>query len=240
MKNLRMLSVTFSEEIHPEELDCFRGALVEKVGIEHERYHNHNNSGNGSSSYHYRYPLVQYQLMRRRPRLLFLEDAIEDARHFFTQPDWDMHMNGREYHTKIAELKATQHQVGVTPGEFHHYRLYRWQALNTDNYPKYQTLETLAEKVAFLERVLSGQLLSFFSGIDHRLPERFRVDITDWRRTYGGVYRGVQVSLFDMSFRAELALPAGVGLGKGVGLGFGRVGRGVWDEELQMKNGSQI
>lgn len=232
MKNLRMLSVSFSEEIHPAELECFRGALVEKVGLEHERYHNHNNSGNSASRFHYRYPLVQYQLMKGRPRLLFLEDAIEDARHFFTQPDWDLHMNGRDYHTKIAELKATQHQVGVTPGHFHHYRLRRWQALNTENYQRYQSMETFLEKVGFLERVLSGQLLSFFTGIEYQLPERFRLDITDWGRAYTAPYKGVEVSLFDISFRAELALPSGVGMGKGSSLGYGRVWGDGKDENV--------
>lgn len=227
-----MLSVSFSEEIHPGELECFRGALVEKVGFEHERYHNHNNSGNGASQFHYRYPLIQYQLMQRRPRLLFLEDAIEDARHFFTQPDWDLHMNGRDYHTKIAELKATQHQVGVTPGRYQHYRLRRWQALNTDNYPKYQSLETLSEKVAFLERVLSGQLLSFFTGVGYQLPERFRLELTDWGRAYTDQYKGIEASLFDVAFRAELALPSGVGVGKGGGLGYGR----VWAHSQTQKN----
>ena len=100
---------------------------------------------------HYRYPLVQYQLMRRRPRLLFLEEAIEDARHFFTRPDWDLTMNGRPCQTTVTELKASQYDIGLTPGEFHHYRLFRWQALNTDNFQSYRQTETLAAKVAFLE-----------------------------------------------------------------------------------------
>lgn len=223
MKNLRMLTVTFSEEIRPEELEHFRGALVEKVGIQFERYHNHNNSGNGSPAFHYRYPLIQYQLFRGRPRLVFLEDAIEDARHFFTQPDWDLHMHEREYRTSIAELKATQHQVGVTPGQFHHYRLRRWQALNTDNFQEFQSLETLVEMVGFLERVLSGQALSFFTGLDYRLPEHFQLQITNWDSTYCTTYKNVKVSIFNIAFRTELLLPPGIGLGKGVSLGFGRV-----------------
>jgi len=226
MKNIRMLSVAFTEEIQPGELENFRGALVEKVGMEHERYHNHNNANDGLPAFHYRYPLVQYQLLRRRPRLLFLEEAIEDARHFFTQPDWDLQMNGRHYHTSIAELKATQHEVGLTPGRFHYYRLRRWQALNTDNFQNYQQLETLRDKAAALERALAGQILSFFTGVGHRLPGRFQMDITWLDRAYTATYKGVKVCLFDIAFRAELLLPPGVGLGKGVSLGYG----GVWRE----------
>ena len=223
MKNLRMLTVTFSEELQPEELERFRGALVEKVGLEHERFHNHNNSQNGASLFHYKYPLVQYQLVRRCPRLVFLEDAIEDARHFFMQSDWDLHMHEREYKTRIAELKATQHQVGVTPGQFHNYRIRRWQALNTDNFQQYQSLETLRERIVFLEKVLSGQVLSFFTGIGYQAPERFRLDLTSLDRSWTTEYKGVRVSVFDAAFRAEVALPPCVGLGKGVRLGYGRV-----------------
>lgn len=175
---------------------------------------------------HYRYPLVQYQLMRRRPRLLFLEEAIEDARHFFTRPDWDLTMNGRPCQATVTELKASQYDIGLTPGEFHHYRLFRWQALNTDNFQSYRQTETLAAKVAFLERVLIGQLLSFFTGVGHRLPERFELALTDWHYSGSAMYKGVRVCTFGLSFRADLLLPPGVGLGKGVSLGFGRVGRG--------------
>jgi len=236
MKTLRMLTVTFSEEIQAEELEHFRGALVEKVGIEHERYHNHNNSQNGASQFHYKYPLVQYQLARRCPRLVFLEDAIEDARYFFVQPDWDLHMNDRDYKTRIAELKATQHEVGVTPGQFHYYRIRRWQALNTDNYQQFQSLETLREKIAFLEKVLSGQVLSFFTGINYQLPERFQLDLTRLDRTWTTEYKGVRVMLFEAGFRADVALPPCVGLGKGVSLGFGR----VWGERIQNEISAKV
>ncbi len=232
MKNLRMLSVTFAEEIQPNELENFRGALIEKVGLEHERYHNHNNAKDGSPAFHYRYPLVQYQLLRRRPRLLFLEEAIEDARHFFTRPDWDFTMNGRPYQSTVAELKASQYEIGLTPGQYRHYRLRRWQALNTDNFQSYRQLETLTAKVAFLERVLTGQLLSFFSGVGHRLPERFGLALTDWHYSGAALYKGVRVCTFGLSFRTDLLLPPGVGLGKGVSLGFGMVGRG--GENLKM------
>lgn len=224
---LRLLSVTFSEEIAPEELECFRGAIAEKAGLQHERYHNHNNSPDAKTIFHYRYPLIQYQLYQRKPRILFLDEAIEDTQHFFKRPDWNLTMNKRPYKTFIANPKETQCTVGVTPGRFQHYRLYRWQALNTDNFAQYQSIEPLRDRAAFLERILGGHLLAFFSGIGFQLPQRFQLDLTHLHHARAGSYRGIKALLFDVSFRAELLLPHGIGLGKGVGLGYGSVGRGT-------------
>jgi len=226
LRPLRMLSVTFTEEIAPDEIECFRGAIAEKAGLQHERYHNHNNAPDASSGFHYRYSLIQYQLHRRRPRILFLDDAIEDAQHFFTQPDWNLTLNDRAYPTAIADLKATQCTVGITPGKFHTYRLYRWLALNEDNYARYRSTEPLRDKIILLERILSGHLLAFFTGIGFQLPQRFQLDITQLNRIHNGSYRGIKAQLFDLEFRTELLLPYGVGVGKGVGLGMGRVGSG--------------
>lgn len=223
--NLRVLSVTFTEEIRAEELECFRGAIAEKAGLENDRYHNHNNTPDAKTVFHYRYPLIQYQRYRRQPRILFLDEAIEDAQHFFTQSDWNLNMNGRPYPTSIADLRASQCTVGVTPGQFHHYRLYRWQALNTDNFAQYQSIQPLRDKAAFLERILSGHLLAFFSGIGFHLPHRFQLDLTHLHQVRPGSYRGIKAQLFDVSFRAELLLPYGVGVGKGTGLGYGSVGK---------------
>ncbi len=227
LQNMRSLSVTFAEPIEPQELECFRGAIAEKAGFQHERFHNHNNAPGAKTAFHYRYPLIQYQLHRGQPRIVFLNEAIEDAQHFFTQSDWDLQLNGKPYRTKIAGLRANQHHVGVTPGAWGYYRLRRWQALNTDNYPEYRSIITLRDKAAFLERILAGHLLAFFTGIGIQLPHRFQLDLTDLYRTSEISYRGIQAQVFDIHFRAELMLPSGIGIGKGTGLGFGRVERGA-------------
>jgi hypothetical protein len=230
MKNLRMLSVTFTEAIRREELECFRGAVAVKVGLDHDFYHNHNNAPDAPKAFHYRYPLIQYQLRHRRPRLLFLDEAIEEARHFFGQQDWDLELNGRSYRSAIDELKASQHLVDVTPGQFHRYRLRHWQALNIDNYQTFKATPALRDKVALLERVLASQILAFATGISYRLPHRLELYLTDWHHTRSATYKGVRVNAFEVSFEANMVLPPGIGLGKGVSVGFGGVegeGEGV-------------
>lgn len=231
MKNLRMLTVSFIEPIRWEELECFRGAMVEKVGIQHDYYHNHNNKEGAPTAYHYRYPLIQYHLKQGRPQLLFLEDAIDEARHFFAQPDWQLQLNGRAYNSTIEELKAKQFPVKVSADQEWEYRLHNWQALNMKNYEAYQAKPNLTERIAMLQRVLVSQILAFSTGVDYRLPIRLELELTDWHSTRKIRYKGVLVKTFDLSFRANILLPNNIGLGKGASLGFGR----CWSIETDRK-----
>lgn len=225
IKKIRTLTVTFEQEIGAREVEHFRGAIVEKVGLERSSYHNHNNDPGAENPYFYRYPLVQYTMFRRKPQLLFLESAIDEAQHFFAQPDWDMTVNGRPYPVSISDIKAAQHDFGIRPGEMQHYRLSNWQALKGDNYSSYINQPNLHGKIDLLQRILSGNLLALASGLQYRIPERFTLEITDWRRTHTAFYKGVRVALFDINFATDLVLPSGIGIGKGVSLGFGRVWR---------------
>jgi hypothetical protein len=70
MNNIRTLSVTFAEEIHPDSLVYFRDAILKKVGSDQL------NKDIWMSDAPGRYALIQYQLDRRRPKLLFLNAAI--------------------------------------------------------------------------------------------------------------------------------------------------------------------
>lgn len=225
MKRLHVLNVSFEQAIRPKELEYFRAAVAEKAGLQHEYYHNHNNAPDASVAYHYRYPLIQYTLNRGLPTILFLEDAITEARHFFAKSDWELHFNGRRYESNIAELKATEHVVDVQPGQWHQYRLSNWQALNMKNHKAYQATIGLRDKIALLEKVLVSQILAFSTGIGYRLPHRLEVAMTDWHGTGSARYKGVAVQTFDLSFRTNILLPPGIGLGKGVSLGFGRCWR---------------
>jgi len=71
MKQLRVLTVTFAAPIGKREIGAFRGALIDKVGKEHDWFHNHNNDANAQNSFHYRYPMIQYKRKYDKPMLVF-------------------------------------------------------------------------------------------------------------------------------------------------------------------------
>lgn len=218
------MSVAFDTEIAPHETPAFRGAVIEKVGIEHEYYHNHNNDPNAQVAFHYRYPLVQYKRQRRRPAIFFIERGVDEAQHFFTQPDWRLHFSGREYQASISDLKVRQYTLGVCD-EPKYYRLRRWMGLNQKNYEAYMALEGITARTAFLEKKLVGHILAFAKGVGHYFERRFDLAILEILDARFRPFGGVQVLTFDLTFKADVLLPAYIGLGRGVSKGLGVVSR---------------
>ena len=228
MKNLRILAVSFDTTIQPYELQHFRGAVAQKVGLEHEWFHNHDNT---NGTFHNRYPLIQYKLDtfkgQMRPMLLCLDNAIEEAHHFFSAPDWSLNINNAEHNLKIARLRVDSCRLNVWDSVFS-YRLHKWQALNPENFEKYNALTNSIARTRFLEQLLRNQILSFAHGVDWDLNPDFELRIhspikEDWMD-----YKEKQkVLVFTLNFETTLSLPDFIGIGKGAsrGLGVVRVNR---------------
>ena len=222
MKNLRILQVAFDTEIQPYELPYFRGAIARKVGIEHEWFHNHDNTNGG---FHNRYPLIQYKLDtykgQMRPMLLCLDEAIEEAHHFFSQPEWSVSIKGTRHDLKIAKLHVNQYRLHTWERSFT-YRLHKWQAMNTENYQKYQLLRGLAERVNFLETLLRNQIGSFAKGVNWDLADDFDLKILGVPQGEWIDYKGTKkIPVLTLDFDINLSLPEYVGIGKGASRGLG-------------------
>ena len=225
LNSIRILSVTFDIELEPWELPRFRGAIANKVGLEHEWFHNHNNETGG---YHQRYPLIQYKLDtwkgHMRPMLLCLQHGVEEAHHFFTQPDWRLRIGRDEQLLRIARLHVDKVDLLIPEHNFT-FRIHKWKAFNPDNYEIWQGLRGLADQFQFLERLLVAHIIAFAEGIGWVIPERFHVKITDLLKREWLDYKGVRVLAFTLDFEANIVLPEYIGLGKGAGVGYGVVRR---------------
>lgn len=226
MKKLRILQVSFDSNLQPYQLPAFRGAVARKVGIEHEWFHNHDNENGGT---HNRYPLIQYKLDtykgQMRPMLLCLEQGIEEAHHLFSQPDWSLNLNGEEHNLKIADLYVNQYTLNTWERPFR-YRIHKWQAMNTENYQKYQLLRGLVERTRFLEQLLNNQIQSFAKGVDWDITNDFAVKVLTEPREEWLQYKHRQKTLvFTIDFECPLSLPEYIGLGKGASRGLGVVRR---------------
>ncbi len=222
---LRLLSVTFDTQLDPWELPRFRGAVARKVGLEHEWYHNHNAETDG---YHQRYPLIQYKLDthkgQQRPMLLCLQQGVEEAHHFFSQPDWSLRIGVHEHPLRIARLHVDQLALEVSPQPYT-YRIHKWKAFNPENYEHWQSLRGIAEQFAFLERLLTAHIIAFAEGVGWQIPERFELKIVELLKKEWLSYKDLKVLAFTMDFQVNVTLPEFVGLGKGAGVGFGVVRR---------------
>ena len=216
------MRVDFDADISPAEVPAFRGAVIEKVGIEQEIFHNHNNE-EGGNGYHYRYPLIQYKALEGRPAILFIGDAVSEAHHLFRQPDWELSFTRRKLRGRLVRSQTKEYEVRLTPAP-RPYLLRRWLALNQDNHRRFEETRGMAARARLLERVLAGHILGFASGVGIRFEERFELAITEIEQQRIRSFEGVKSLTFDVRFEANLLLPPHIGLGKGVTQGFGVLG----------------
>jgi hypothetical protein len=226
MKKLRILAVSFDTHIQPYQLSAFRGAVASKVGWEHDWFHNHDNSTEGGGKTINRYPLIQYKLDTRgdqmRPMLLCLDEAIEEAHHFFSQPEWSVTIKDQQHNLAIAQLRVNQYTLNVWQRPFS-YRLHKWLALNSENYKLWQNLEGLGERVEFLEQKLRNHILSFAKGVDWTIEEKIEVKILSFQEPEWIAYKNIKTLAFTLDFKANISLPDFIGLGKGASRGLGVV-----------------
>jgi Cas6b C-terminal domain/Cas6b N-terminal domain len=225
MKKLRLLAVSFDTEIKPWEIARFRGAVAQKVGLEHEWFHNHDNAEGG---FHHRYPLIQYKIdthgRQMRPMMLCLDDCIEEAHHLFSQADWTLRIGGTRHDLRIARLHVDQINLNVWEQPFT-YRLHKWRALNSENFREWQQLRGQAEKFDFLDNLLASHIFSFARGVGWTPDRRFEVKITQRLKEEWVSFKGIKMLAFTVEFTANVSLPDYIGLGAGVSEGFGVVRR---------------
>lgn len=218
---LKILKVSFDTEIEPTELSAFRGAIVKKVGREFDLFHNHlPSTEEDKPRYNYRYPLIQYKLEYRKPTILFIDEAVDHAKHFFGQSNWDLMINEKQHTMTIKHLEMKEHELAMAES-FLHYRLYGWMALNQENKERFDQAETLIQKVELLEKILASNIISFANGVGWKIPEKFTVQLTDNYRIYSRSFKEMGMKVFNISFRTDLQLPTSIGIGRASSLGFG-------------------
>lgn len=232
-KRIRILTVIFDSEIRPHEIPAFRGAIIDKAGKENPVFHNHLNN----NKYLYRYPLVQYKQITGKPALVCIDYGVDEIHKFFEKPDWSVKIGDRWLDMKIYKLLLNQFNMQVWDSSFR-YQIRNWIALNQENYRKYHQIEIEKERIEFLERTLTANIISFAKGIEWDIEKEIKLSITSPVVIRPVSLKGKKVLGFNLSFRTNVFLPNYIGLGKSVSLGFGMV-RQVHKKEESNTNISQ-
>lgn len=216
MKKLRTLLVQFENKIASHQLSAFRGAVVEKVGREHVLFHQHK----ADQTLMYAYPLIQYKLIQQQASIVCIGEGVDEIHHFFGQKNWTINMHGEQIELKVDRLDLKSINLNIWEKQFD-YSLFKWQALNEKNYREYNKLSSVTEKVQMLERILTGNILSFAKGVDWHIEQPVKLTITDISLERLSKMKDIEVAALDIRFRCNVALPDFIGLGKGVSKGFG-------------------
>ncbi len=233
MPTVRYLQLNFDRELLPAEIRHFRAAVIEKSRRRGTLLHNHK----GDDSYYYRYPLVQYKLQRGKACIVCLNQGVEEIHYLLSAPDMDLKIGYRTYTFGVEHLRVKMFRVQVWEHMFS-YSLINWLGLNERRYEEFLSLgeDPLAQK-KLLERVLTGNFLSFAKGIGWQVEKRLRVEIEEIRRIRRLEFKKAHRLSFDLNFRANLSLPDYLGIGKGASVGFGVVrGRGAKPHKEQNEN----
>lgn len=218
MKHIRYLVVRFDTELNTQDIPAFRSAIIEHVGREHDLFHNHQ----GDDQFHYRYPLLQYKRIGRNPVIMCIETGVDVIHQLFQRPSWEISIHNQVHSLTVKSLRIQQFTMQVWEHYFT-YTIRDWLALNQANYTRFQAFTYEQERLSFLEKILTANILSLAKGIDWHIDKKIQVHIRTIQHTRLLRYKNQLVKSFDVEFDSNVFLPKSIGLGKGVSIGFGLV-----------------
>ena len=217
---IRTLIIRFDNEIQPFEIPLLRGSVLSSVGKEADvLLHNHE-----GDNFRYSFPLVQYKRMKGKACIVCIEEGADVIGQFFSTQSTSFQIGERSVLLQIEEVLPRKTTIQIWDSEFR-YRLRRWLPLNSQNYEEYQKAEAMTEKIALLERILIGNILSMAKGLGIRFDKQVSCSITDLTERHLVKVKNTKVMMFDVDFKSNASLPEWVGIGKHASIGFGIITR---------------
>lgn len=215
-KNIRTLTIIYDVEISDREIPLFRGAVLKSLGDKaNVLYHNHT----GESTFRYSYPLIQYKRLNGKAAIVCVEEGIELVGQLLSDLSGNIHIGERDISCEVLQVYPAKDTIRLTDTVAYH--LHQWLPLNAKNYKQYLETEELVERVKILERVLTGNILSFLKGVGIHLDEQLTIRITDILNQKVIYYKQVKLMAFDIKFKANILLPSYIGIGKNASVGNG-------------------
>jgi hypothetical protein len=135
-----------------------------------------------------------------------------------------VHIGNREIGLELASVKADKILIQAWESEFT-CSLRKWLPFNQDNYNEFQLIEDVKGKAEFLEKILTGNILSFAKGIGIHFGRNVICHITSMEEIGVMKYKNINFAAFDIMFKTNVSLPNYIGLGRGVSHGFGTIVR---------------
>ena len=227
-RSVQTFVVKFNNEIASREIPLLRGAVLHALGDNAELlYHNHT----GVGSYRYSYPLIQYKRIHKKAAIFCIGDGVEAIGQFLSAQNFSVTLGHRPVQLSIEAVSPKRNLVQTWDTTFR-YHLRNWLPLNSDNYQEYMALDDLASRIAFLEKVLIGNLLSFAKGVGISVKEQIQCKLLSIKEPRLVTVKNVKMMAFDVEFKSNLSLPDYMGLGKHVSIGYGTVVR-IYNNDKQ-------
>lgn len=218
-KSIQTFVVKFSNELAFGEIPLFRGAVINSLGANPELlFHNHT----GDNTYRYSYPLIQYKRIHKKAAIFCIGEGVDVMGEFLSANNFSIMLGERPVKLTIEAVSPKRTLVQTWDSVFR-YHLNNWIPLNSTNYQDYKDLEEISERIAFLEKILIGNLLSFAKGVNIEVKEQIQCKLISLREPRIVEIKKIKMMSFDAEFRTNISLPDYVGLGKHVSVGYGTV-----------------
>lgn len=211
--------IKFSNEIKFCDIPSFRSGILQTMEYNANiLFHNHVSE----TEFRYSYPLIQYKRINKKAAIVCIGNGSSVIGDFFIKQNLKVPIKGQIVELNIDSLKPRNYNVQTWDTMFV-YKIRKWLPLNSENYERYQGLEGIVEKTAFLERILIGNILSMSKGLNLNVKNEIKCKILSITHPHLMSAKGVKLMAFDVEFKSNFSIPEYVGLGKHASLGFGTV-----------------
>lgn len=178
--------------------------------------HNHYESG----ELRYSYPLVQYKIIDSVPLLLGINEGAELLIELFLKIQ-ELKLEERTFPIFSKNITNKITGIGVSNDLIEYKFKTMWMGLNQNNFSKYINLLPGKEKEEFLNKILIGNILSFYKGVDFRITEKLYAKVNVSEKI--SAFKNNKMTVFAGGFFTNAILPDYIGLGKAVSRGFGAI-----------------
>lgn len=219
MSEIKYMQLVFKNRLQPYDIRHFRKAVSKVVGAESDLFHNH-----GEQGFIYRYPLIQYKTFHKRASIIALNEGTEVIHHLFQKGLEKVEFAQFENELEIESINAHKYNIQLWQ-DLMDYRIRNWFALNEENHNVYSALELLKDKIDFLEKTLTANILGFLKAMDYHAEEHVKVVITKMLGEKWVSFKDIKVLSFDFEFKSNVSIPPSVGIGKAASTGFGIISK---------------
>lgn len=180
--------------------------------------HNHFETG----ELRYKYPLVQYKVLNEMPTLVALQEGAKLLVQLFLKIR-ELKIDESIYPVSSKNIESELITIGHSD-QLHEYRFKTiWMGLNQDNHLKFISMNSQEDKNRLLDKILTGNILSFFKGLEIFLEPNQRLLVKSRLEEKRTQFKNKDMMAFSGSFVVNAHLPSNIGLGKAVSRGFGTI-----------------
>lgn len=216
MYKIPTIVIQFNNEIEPQAIPFFRGAVIASLEKKDILFHNHD-----EDKLRYSYPLVQYKRIHKKAAVMGVGKGIEAISQLLSAGDFHYQIGNEKVDMQIQAVNAYDNEIILTENADNRYRIQNWLPLNTDNYKQYQETDKMVDRIQILERILVGNILSFLKGVGIHMEDQIVLSITNITNQHAVTYKNVKLMGFDIEFKTNITFPQYIGIGKNASVGCG-------------------